>query len=97
VTTVACSALVVGNIRCHSEDMFIVWTCHQCGGFPSGRICCVTVLAFNRNVSWAANVGIGKIAVAETVAKKCRLFMRCLMLAKSGLLSKQQSFPVLQG
>jgi len=39
-------------------------------------------LAFSRSVSYAANVGIGKIAVAETLAKKCRLFMWCLMLAE---------------
>jgi len=42
---------------------------------PSGRICCVTASAFNRNGLSAANAGMGKIAVAETLAKKCRLFM----------------------
>jgi hypothetical protein len=41
----------------------------------SGRIYCVTASAFNRNGLSAANAGMGKIAVAETLAKKCRLFM----------------------
>ncbi|MDB4249051.1 hypothetical protein N9854_05445 [Amylibacter sp.] len=42
---------------------------------PAGRICSVTASAFSRSGVAAANVGIGKIAVAETVAKKYRLFM----------------------
>ena len=49
---------------------------------PMGRQVCLT-MPFSRSGVAAANVGIGNIAVAETLAKKYRLFMWCLMLLKS--------------
>ena len=49
---------------------------------PVGRSCCDTTSALSNNVSWAAKVGSGKSAVADTVAKKCRLFICSLMLAR---------------